>query len=172
MSYRGTRACTCRVRVIDHDCENEWRRGEKQHPKNAGTAAVLRQVNPEETRRHCIARVVLHAFPQAVRSARGQEMLGTLLDASASSRTRFAREIIDLIRSGLRTRATHATEAGARRLTSDDTTAAVVLLALIFLVPPAFALLRTNPRPAIARTEVGSVARNRATPGICFRRGR
>ena len=33
---------------------------------------------------------------------------------------------------------------------TDDTIAAVALLALILFVPPAFALLRTDPRPAIA----------------------
>jgi hypothetical protein len=82
--------------------------------------------------RERVARAALHAFPPAARSIRGQEMVSTLLDASASSRVRFAREIIDLVRSGLRARATQTAEAGARRLVADGLClAAVWLLTLV-----------------------------------------
>lgn len=46
-------------------------------------------------------------------------MLATLLDASGGSRTQFAREIADLVRLGLRARATQTASAGARRLIAD-----------------------------------------------------
>ena len=62
--------------------------------------------------RERVARAALQAYPTRIRSARGAEMVGTLLDASASSRTRFAREIVDLVRSGLRARATRTERRG------------------------------------------------------------
>jgi hypothetical protein len=69
--------------------------------------------------RERVAGLALCAYPSVPRAARGEEMLGTLLDASASSRTRFVREIVDLVRRGLRTRATQTASAGARRLVAD-----------------------------------------------------
>ena len=83
--------------------------------------------------RERMTRAALHAFPPAIRSARGPEMLGTLLDASATSQTRFAREIVDLVRSGLRARATETAQAGAQRLVADGFCLAAVWLLTLFL---------------------------------------
>jgi hypothetical protein len=69
--------------------------------------------------RERVAGIALCAYPSAARAAHGEEMLGTLLDASAGSRSRFLREIVDLVRRGLRTRATQTAGAGARRLVTD-----------------------------------------------------
>ena len=60
-------------------------------------------------------------------------MLSTLLDASASSRTRFVREIVALVLSGLRARATQTAEPGARRLVADGFCLAGVWLLTLFL---------------------------------------
>ncbi|MEJ3749423.1 hypothetical protein WEI85_39950 [Actinomycetes bacterium KLBMP 9797] len=50
-------------------------------------------------------RRLLLAYPRAYRRARGDELLGALLDAAPPGRTRpTAREVADLIRHGLRTR--------------------------------------------------------------------
>jgi len=83
--------------------------------------------------RERLTRAALRAFPPAIRSARGPEMLGTLLDASAASHTRFAREIVDLVRSGLRARATQTAQAGATRLVADGFCLAAVWLLTLFL---------------------------------------
>jgi hypothetical protein len=83
--------------------------------------------------RERVTRVALHAFPPAVRSARGHEMLGTLLDASATSHSRFAGELLDLVRSGLQARATQTAQAGPRRLVADGFCLAAVWLLTLFL---------------------------------------
>src|SRR3954467_6557460 len=57
--------------------------------------------------------------PRDAREARGEEMLATLHDVSAGSRRGFAREIADLVRLGLRMRATTTATVGARRLIAD-----------------------------------------------------
>ena len=82
--------------------------------------------------RERVARAALQAFPREIRSARGAEMLGTLLDASATSRVRFAREIVDLVRSGLRARARRTVEAGARRVVADGLCLGGVWLLTLF----------------------------------------
>jgi hypothetical protein len=69
--------------------------------------------------RERVAGLALYAYAPVARAARGEEMLGTLLDASAGSRRAFAREISDLVRRGLRTRATQTAGAGAGRLVAD-----------------------------------------------------
>src|SRR4051812_39758835 len=63
--------------------------------------------------RERVAGLALCAYPPVARAARGEEMLGTLLDASAGSRSRFVRETVALVRRGLRTRATQTAGAGA-----------------------------------------------------------
>ena len=83
--------------------------------------------------RERLTRAALRAFPPAIRSARGHEMLGTLLDASATSHTRFAFEIVALVRSGLRMRATQTAQAGAWRLVADGFCLAAVWLLTLFL---------------------------------------
>jgi hypothetical protein len=78
--------------------------------------------------RERIAGLALLSYPAAARDARGEEMLATLHDVSAGSRRSFAREIGDLVRLGLRTRATATASAGARRLIADGLCLAAVWL--------------------------------------------
>jgi hypothetical protein len=66
--------------------------------------------------REHLARVALRAYPSATHA---DEMLATVLDASAGSRKRFVRELVDLVRLGLRARATRTASAGAGRLVAD-----------------------------------------------------
>src|SRR3954451_11059886 len=65
------------------------------------------------------AKIALLAYPSPTRTARGDEMPATLLDASAGSRRRFSGELVDLTRVGLRERATLTARAGAGRLAAD-----------------------------------------------------
>jgi hypothetical protein len=65
------------------------------------------------------ARIALWAYPPTARAATGEEIVSTLLDVGAGSRRRFAREIVDLARLGLRARAAQSSAAGARRLIAD-----------------------------------------------------
>lgn len=66
-----------------------------------------------------IAAAALHSYPREFRAAHGPEMLSTALDASEGSRRRFARELADLVRLGLRRRAAQTARLGARRLVAD-----------------------------------------------------
>jgi hypothetical protein len=71
------------------------------------------------------------AFPAADWNRLGAEMTDTLLDASAGSHRRYARELGGLVRLGVRTRTARAAAAGTRRLVTDGIClAAVWLLAL------------------------------------------
>jgi hypothetical protein len=57
------------------------------------------------------------ALPVAIRESRGEEILGTLLDsAGTGSRTRFVRELVDLVHTGLRARTAGR---GSQRLVTD-----------------------------------------------------
>ena len=78
--------------------------------------------------RERIAGLALLCYPSDAREARGDEMLAPLHDVSAGSRRGFAREIADLARLGLRTRATATASAGARRLIADGLCLAAVWL--------------------------------------------
>ena len=78
--------------------------------------------------REWIAGFALLSYPADAREARGEEMLATLQDVSAGSRRGFAREIADLVRLGLRTRATSTASVGARRLIADGLCLAAVWL--------------------------------------------
>jgi len=78
--------------------------------------------------RERIAGLALLSYPAAAREARGEEMLATLHDVSAGSRRGFAREIADLVRLGLRMRATATASVGARRLIADGLCLAAVWL--------------------------------------------
>jgi hypothetical protein len=80
------------------------------------------------------ANIALLAYPSRTRDARGGEMVATLLDASAGSRTRFGRELVDLTRVGLRERATLTARAGAGRLVADGLCLAAVWLMTLDLV--------------------------------------
>ena len=84
-------------------------------------------------KRERIGRLALHAFPVTVRSARGEEMLGTLLDVSATSRARFVRELFGVVRSGTQARATQTARAGARRVVADGVCLSGVWLLTLFV---------------------------------------
>jgi hypothetical protein len=75
-----------------------------------------------------MAALALLSYPAATRAARGEEMLATLLDASAGSPGRFLREIADLVRLGLRARGSQTASAGARRVVADGLCLAAVWL--------------------------------------------
>lgn len=62
---------------------------------------------------------VLHAYPREVRALRGEEMLGTLLDASEHSAAAFARECSLLWLAGMRERSAITARVGSRRLLAD-----------------------------------------------------
>ena len=83
--------------------------------------------------RERVARTALQAFPREVRAARGEEMVGTLLDSSASSRVRFANQIVDLVREGLRARALVTAQVGAGRVVADGVCLAAVWMLTLFL---------------------------------------
>jgi hypothetical protein len=83
--------------------------------------------------RERLARIALQAYPAPGRAERGEEMLATLLDASAGSRRSFAREVIDLARLGLHARATRTASAGPARLIADGLCLAGVWLLTVDL---------------------------------------
>lgn len=67
--------------------------------------------------REALAARALMALPASIRESRGEEILGTLLDcAGTGSRTRFVRELGDLVSTGLRARTAGR---GSRRLVAD-----------------------------------------------------
>jgi hypothetical protein len=77
--------------------------------------------------REQIARLTLRAYPEGVRVTRGPEMLATLLDTSDGSTVAFARELTDLLLSGLRSRSRATAEHGLRRLVADGFCLAAML---------------------------------------------
>jgi hypothetical protein len=66
-----------------------------------------------------LARLALLAYPRALRASKGEEIVGTLLDASGTSNAAYARELVALIGGGLRVRARTAGRPGAMRLIAD-----------------------------------------------------
>lgn len=66
-----------------------------------------------------LATAALYAYPPATRDALGEEILATVLDVSVDSRRRFARELLDLVRGGMRARALQTSRAGAGRIAAD-----------------------------------------------------
>jgi hypothetical protein len=78
--------------------------------------------------------LVLRAYPRRVRAARGEEMLGTLLDAGEDSTGAFIRGIASLLISGLRERAGENAQVGARRLVADAFCQAAVFWSLLELL--------------------------------------
>jgi hypothetical protein len=83
--------------------------------------------------RERLAKIALLAYPSGSRAARGEEMVATLLDASDSPR-RFTREIVGLLRLGLRARATQTASAGPGRLVADGFCLAATALLTVDLV--------------------------------------
>jgi hypothetical protein len=100
-----------------------------------------------------IGAALLRAYPADTRAALGAEMLSTLLDASAGSSVRFAREAVALLRLGLRARATRIADAGARRLVADGACVAAVL----FLAQDLATALRNRGVPHAAYSPVSMV---------------
>jgi hypothetical protein len=71
-------------------------------------------------KRERLARAALRALPRRLRASRGEEMLDTLLDSTATaSRAQFFGELADLLLVGLRARAMQTATIGARRLLAD-----------------------------------------------------
>jgi hypothetical protein len=66
-----------------------------------------------------VARAALRAYPSTVRASIGREMLGVVLESGAHLRIDFAREIANVTRIGLHTRAASTARVGTRRLLAD-----------------------------------------------------
>lgn len=75
-----------------------------------------------------LATIALRALPREVRVSQGEEMVGTLLDSSAGSRVRLARELADLLRIGMRLRAGQTARMGPQRLLADGFCRGAILL--------------------------------------------
>ena len=105
-----------------------------------------------------MAGLALLSYPAAARAARGDEMLATLLDASAGSRRRFVREIADLVRLGLRARGSQTASAGARRVVADG----LCLAAAWFMTLDVSTLLSQRARgmhdPLLSSTSIALLA--------------
>jgi len=69
--------------------------------------------------RERIGRAMLRVYSDDVRAARGEEMLGTLLEAGEASARAFARESGSILLAGLRERAMLVARTGSRRLIAD-----------------------------------------------------
>ena len=79
-----------------------------------------------------LARIALLAYPSRVRAVRGEEMIGTLLDASSGSEAAFWRELVALIGGGLRARAAVPARLTTGRVIADGFCyAGIGMLALI-----------------------------------------
>jgi hypothetical protein len=83
--------------------------------------------------RERIGRAALRAYPPQSRAARGEEMLGTLLDAGEGSSSALARESASLLLAGLRERTALTAGAGSRRLIADACPQAIAILTLWLL---------------------------------------
>jgi hypothetical protein len=105
-----------------------------------------------------MAELALLSYPAAARAARGEEMLATLLDASAGSRRRFVREIADLVRLGLRARGSQTASAGTRRVVADG----LCLAAAWFMTLDVSTLLSQRARgmhdPLLSSTSIAVLA--------------
>ena len=105
-----------------------------------------------------IAGLALLAYPAPMRVARGEEMLATVQDASAGSRGRFAREIADLVRLGLRARGAQTASTGARRIVADG----LCLAAVWFMTLDVSTLLSQRARgmhdPLLSSTSIALLA--------------
>ena len=113
--------------------------------------------------REHVARAALRAYPWPVRAVRGEEMVGTLIDTSAGSAMRFAREILDLVRLGLRARAAQTATVGARRLIADG-----FCLAGVFFMTQDLATALSDRRVAHALYSSASIALLAAILGIAL----
>ena len=78
--------------------------------------------------REGLAAIALRALPREVRISQGDEMVSTLLDSSAGSRVRLARELADFLRIGMRMRAGQTARMGPQRLLADSFCRGAILL--------------------------------------------
>jgi hypothetical protein len=85
------------------------------------------------TTSHWIGTVVLHAYPPDIRSERGDEMLGTLLDAHEDSKWAFIRGCISLVLGGWIERARANASQGPGRLVADGLCGAALMWTLLWL---------------------------------------
>jgi hypothetical protein len=83
--------------------------------------------------RESIAAAALWMFPASVREQSGEEILGSVLDAGAVSKTRFVREIAGLLGAGLRARARRTAQTPVRRLVADGLCLAAAWMLTLFL---------------------------------------
>ena len=81
-----------------------------------------------------VGSLALRAYPPEVRLARGEEMLGTLLDAREDSEWAFIRGCTSLVVGGLRERARANARAGSVRLLADGFIQAALLWSLWHLL--------------------------------------
>jgi hypothetical protein len=98
--------------------------------------------------RERVGRAALRAYPPESRAARGEEVLGTLLDASEHSPAGLGREIVSLLLAGLRERAALTASVGSRRLIADACPQAVAVLILWLLRNGLIAEIEHAPRSA------------------------
>jgi hypothetical protein len=75
-----------------------------------------------------VAAIALRGLPREVRVSQGEEMVGTLLDSSAGSRVRLARELADLLHVGMRMRAERTARMSPQRLLADGFCRGAILL--------------------------------------------
>lgn len=81
--------------------------------------------------REALARCALRALPPSIRASHGEELLGTVLDcAGVGSRTRFVRELADLMGTGLRARSAGR---GSHRLVADGFCRGAILVMMLDL---------------------------------------
>lgn len=81
-----------------------------------------------------VVSAALLAYPKDVRESLGNEMLGTVLDASNGSSWRVLSESVALIRSGLRTRASITIAAGPRQFAAAVCAQAATVWGLFLLI--------------------------------------
>ena len=82
--------------------------------------------------RERLARVAMLAYPRDVRAAKGEEMIGTLLDASGQSKAAYGRELAALVGNGLRARGAPRAQPSTARVIADGCCyAGIAMLALI-----------------------------------------
>ena len=85
-----------------------------------------------------IGSLALRAYPSDFRSVRGEEVLGTLLDAGEDSTGAFVRGCGSLLVAGLRERARSSLQVGTRRLVEDAFCLAAVLWSVYWLTSEAY----------------------------------
>ena len=110
--------------------------------------------------RERVGRAALRAYPPESRAARGEEMLGTLLDAGEHSAAAFGREGGSVLLAGLRERAALTASVGSRRLIADACPQAIAILILWMLRNGLLAQIETstlNVRSVVALIVLGVV---------------